>query len=112
VSWFFGNAIDRPTGASPNRSRLAQLGTSITAPAARLHLPRAERAGDRQHARRVSDLRVLSAPSVLVRNNVEADFNSGQQIPVASTILNNNGNTNTDNTYSQVQFRQTGVSLR
>ena len=55
---------------------------------------------------------ILSAPSVLVRNNVEADFNSGQQIPVASTILNNNGNTNTDNTYSQVQFRQTGVSLR
>ena len=60
----------------------------------------------------VSDVRILSAPSVLVRNNVEADFNSGQQIPVASTILNNNGNTNQDNTYSQVQFRQTGVSLK
>ena len=60
----------------------------------------------------MSDLRVLSAPSVLVRNNVEADFSSGQQIPVASTILNNNGNSNNENTYSQVQFRQTGVSLK
>src|SRR4030095_1871850 len=60
----------------------------------------------------VSHLRVLSAPSVLVRNNVEADFNSGQQIPVASTVLNDSGNADTQNTYSQVQFRQTGVSLR
>ena len=60
----------------------------------------------------VSNTRILSAPSVLVRNNVEADFNSGTQIPVASTIINNNGNTNNDDTYSQVQFRQTGVSLK
>ena len=40
----------------------------------------------------VSDLRILSAPSVLVRNNVEADFNSGQQIPVASTDPQHGGN--------------------
>ena len=60
----------------------------------------------------VSDVQILQSPSVLVRNNVEADFSSGQQIPVASTILNNNGGTNQDNTYSQVQFRQTGVSLK
>ena len=60
----------------------------------------------------VSDLRVLSAPSVLVRNNVEADFQSGTQIPVVSTIINNGDNTNTDNAYSQVQFRQTGISLK
>ena len=54
----------------------------------------------------VSDVHVLSAPSVTVRNNVEADFNSGQQIPVASTILNNNGNTNTDNTkYFKFKFK-------
>ncbi len=63
----------------------------------------------------VTDVRVLSAPSVLVRNNVEATFNSGQQIPVASTIINpvlgggdgNNSNLNA----SQVQFRNTGVVL-
>lgn len=60
----------------------------------------------------VTDLRVLSAPSVLVRNNVEADFNAGTLIPVASTIISDGGNTNTDNSVSNVQFRQTGVSLK
>jgi general secretion pathway protein D len=111
VSWFFGNAIApgtpalddwRNTGTSirpaPNGASFTFLGPSAQAIISTLDS--------------VSDLRVLSAPSVLVRNNVEADFNSGQQIPVASTILNNDGNTNTDNTYSQVQFRQTGVSLK
>lgn len=58
-----------------------------------------------------SDLRVLSAPSVVVRNNVQARLNTGTQIPVASTIINPDlGGTN--NTLSQVQFRQTGVTLQ
>jgi len=43
---------------------------------------------------------------------VEASFDSGEQIPVVSTILNSGGNNNADNTYSQVQFRQTGISLK
>ncbi|MBS0194279.1 MAG: type II secretion system secretin GspD [Proteobacteria bacterium] len=75
----------------------------------------------------VTNLRVLSAPSLVVRNNVEADFDSGTQIPVASTIFSpglgsagtvtpptpGGGSTGTvDDTYSQVQFRQTGVSLK
>jgi general secretion pathway protein D len=47
-----------------------------------------------------------------VRNNVEANLTSGQQIPVVSTIINNSGNTNPDNSYSQVQFRQTGITLK
>ena len=76
----------------------------------------------------VSHLRVLSAPSLVVRNNVEADFNSGTQIPIASTILspgfgnagigNGTGSgsgsgsgTGTD-TFSQVQYVQTGISLK
>jgi general secretion pathway protein D len=60
----------------------------------------------------VSDVRVLSAPSVLVRSNAEADFNSGTQIPVNSTILDNDSEPNAQNTLTQVQFRQTGVSLK
>ena len=59
----------------------------------------------------LSDVRVLSAPSLVVRNNVEADFNSGQQIPVVSTSVNP-GTGNGDTTYSQVQFRQTGITLK
>lgn len=115
VSWFFGSEISPDTV----RTRAAGLddwtnsGTAVRpsgssnftflGPNAQAILTTLDN---------VSDLRVLSAPSVLVRNNVEADFSSGQQIPVASTVINNNGNTNQDNTYSQVQFRQTGVSLK
>jgi general secretion pathway protein D len=115
VSWFFGNDIAAATRPTTNAlSDFVNSGTSIRpapggstftflGPSAQVILSTLDS---------VSDVHVLSAPSVLVRNNVEADFSSGQQIPVASTILNNNGNTNTDNTYSQVQFRQTGVSLK
>jgi general secretion pathway protein D len=60
----------------------------------------------------VSDVRVLSAPSVLVRSNVQADFNSGTQIPVISTSIPNPGGGQDDRPISQVQFRQTGVSLK
>lgn len=115
VSWFFGNAIDAATRPITNAlNDWTNSGTSIQPAsngAAFTFLgPSAQAILRTLDA--VSELRVLSAPSVLVRSNVEADFNSGQQIPVASTIINNGDNTNTDNTYSQVQFRQTGISLR
>ncbi|MEO8162011.1 MAG: secretin N-terminal domain-containing protein [Arenimonas sp.] len=113
VSWFFGNAIDAATQPITNAlndfrksaTAIQSTGNAFTflGPSAKVIINTLDS---------VSDVRILSAPSVLVRNNVEADFNSGQQIPVASTIINNNGNTNSDNTYSQVQFRQTGVSLK
>ena len=116
VSWFFGNAITDATALAASQSlndfrnsgssiRPAPNGSSFTflGPSAQVILNTLDS---------VSELHVLSAPSVLVRNNVEADFNSGTQIPVASTIINSGGNTNVDNTFSQVQFRQTGVSLK
>lgn len=121
VSWYFGNAI-RPTDAttssdeydlsqSTNRvNTFASSITPLTGASWTFIGPSAKAVVDLLDG--VSDLRVLSAPSLLVRNNVEANFDSGQQIPVASTILNPGGNNNTDNTYSQVQFRQTGVSLK
>jgi general secretion pathway protein D len=116
VSWFFGNQIigEANQALANTLNDVHNTGTSIRpadngvnftfiGPSAQAIVTALDN---------VSDLRVLSAPSVLVRNNVEADFNSGQQIPVASTILNDSGNADTQNTYSQVQFRQTGVSLR
>ncbi len=118
VSWFFGNAIDAVTrGTTDSITNWRNSGTSIVPASATgggaaftFLGPSAQAIVRTLDA--VSDVRILSAPSVLVRNNVTADFSSGQQIPVASTILNNNGNSNNDNTYSQVQFRQTGVSLK
>ncbi len=118
VSWFFGNAITnaselldsqtsndwRTTGSNiDGTDGGAGVNWTFIGPSAKAVINTLDN---------VSDLRVLSAPSLLVRNNVEANFNSGTQIPVASTILNPGGNNNTDNTYSQVQFRQTGVSLK
>jgi general secretion pathway protein D len=113
VSWFFGNAVPTDNQGVTNTTNDWHNSSSVISAAATAFTflgPSAQAIVSTLE--KYTDLSVLSAPSVLVRNNVEADFNSGQQIPVASTILNNNGNTNTDNTYSQVQFRQTGVSLR
>lgn len=120
VSWFFGNAItgdnlalsqafnnvhNTATSITPTDNVFTFIGPSAQAVVSALD--------------KVSHLRVLSAPSVLVRNNVEANFSSGTQIPVQSTIINpvlgggtTGGNTNTNSSFSQVQFRQTGVSLK
>ncbi len=62
----------------------------------------------------VSDVRVLSTPSVVVRNNAEAKLDVGTKIPVNSTsfnpIIGDNPGTGTG-TYTQVQYLDTGVIL-
>ncbi len=115
VSWYFGNAVPAVNQGATNSLtnwqnsatsiRPAPDGASFTflGPSAQAVISTLDS---------VSDLRVLAAPSVLVRNNVTADFTAGTQIPVASTILSDTGDSNTNNTYSQVQFRQTGVTLK
>lgn len=58
----------------------------------------------------VTDVQVLQSPSVFVRNNVEATFNVGSRIPVSSVTVNPGlGNSNT---YSQVQYLDTGIILK
>jgi general secretion pathway protein D len=113
VSWYFGNqvpAASLPQSQTTNNWR--NTGTAITPTGNNFTFVGPSAQAVLSTLDSISDLRVLSAPSVLVRNNAEANFSSGTQIPVASTILNQNGNSNIDNTYSQVQFRQTGVSLK
>jgi general secretion pathway protein D len=65
--------------------------------------------------------KVLSAPSLMVINNQEAEINVGTQIPVVQTYLtgysvpttNNNGITSaTSSGYGSVQYLDTGVRLR
>jgi general secretion pathway protein D len=58
----------------------------------------------------VTDLQVLQTPSVLVRNNAEATFNVGSRIPISSVTVN--PGVSTDNTYSQVQYLDTGNILK
>jgi general secretion pathway protein D len=63
----------------------------------------------------VAETRILSAPSLTVLNNQEANINIGDQIPIVTTYFsggfNSTGqNTNPYNT-SNVQYRDTGVIL-
>ena len=57
----------------------------------------------------VSDVRLLQTPSIFVRNNAEATLNVGSRIPISSVTVN--PGSGTDNTYSQVQYLDTGVIL-
>ena len=58
----------------------------------------------------VTDVRMLSTPSVFVRNNSEASFNVGRNIPISSVSFN--PTTGTEGTFSQVQYLQTGNILK
>lgn len=116
VSWFFGNAI----AAGANRD-LAQTLDRWRNPASSLDSAGAGAftfVGPSAQAivstlDNLSDVRVMAAPSLLVRNNIEADFSAGQQIPVASTIIDRGNDPGTGlGNYSQVQFRQTGIKLK
>lgn len=113
VSWFFNNAITPQAqfDASQSQNDWGTFASSILpsgnsdwtliGPSAKAVISTLDK---------MTNVRILSAPSVLVRNNVEASFDSGEQIPVVSTIVNpDNGN---NNSLSQVQFRQTGISLK
>lgn len=58
----------------------------------------------------VTDLQLLQTPSVMVRNNAEATLNVGSKIPISSVTFN--PTTGSDNTYSQVQYLDTGTILK
>jgi general secretion pathway protein D len=59
----------------------------------------------------ITDLQLLQTPSVVVKNNAEANFNVGSRIPIASVTFNPNSGSD-GNTFSQVQYLETGVILK
>jgi general secretion pathway protein D len=59
---------------------------------------------------KVTDVHILQTPSVFVRNNAEASLNVGTRIPIESVSVNTG--TGNNNTYSQVQYLDTGVILK
>ncbi len=93
--------VHRPDDGLPGRGRLADKGDDATT--------RCGLASDRA-LDKVTDVRILSTPSVFVRNNSEADLNVGENIPIQSTTFNTD--TNTSGTISQVQYLQTGKILK
>ncbi len=58
---------------------------------------------------KVTNVRILQSPSVFVRNNALAQLKVGQQIPINTYSVNTG--LGTDNTYSSVQYMDTGVIL-
>ena len=59
---------------------------------------------------KVTDLRLLQTPSLFVRNNAEATLNVGERVPINTTTVNTG--IGDGNTYSQVQYIDTGVILK
>ena len=113
VSWFFGNAI-KPTGVgvdmseynlSQSTNRVSTFASSITPTGASWTFIGPNAKAVVNLLDKMSDVNMLASPSLLVRNNVEATFDSGEQIPVVSTVINPGSGNGADNTIGQVQFR-------
>jgi len=55
----------------------------------------------------ISDVRTISAPSLMVRNNASASINVGTEVPIQSTSFTGT----TDRVFGSTQFLSTGVTL-
>ena len=118
VQWFLEGLIGGNTNSQPGNQQQWSFGGyegNLPSPTAASFFYRftsneldvALRALDKE-----DEIRVLSAPSLTVLNNQEANINIGQQIPIVTTYFNpiNTGSTGSFNT-SSVQFRDTGIIL-
>ena len=118
VNWFFENAVTQNgLPDAHGRSIWGDIAGSITQPSlgnlggiSWTFLGR-NAAAVISALDQVTDVRLLSTPSVLVRNNKEAILNVGSRIPIASVTVNPNGGQQ-PTTYSQVQYLDTGTILK
>ncbi len=117
VNWFFENAVNAPTtsGGAGLPSALGRdiwgdvRGNAGAGGLAWTFLGR-NAAAVISALDEVTDVKMLSTPSVFVRNNSEATFNVGRNIPIASVSFN--PTTGSEGTFSQVQYLQTGNILK
>lgn len=120
VNWFFERAITDnglPAFASPadggpnNWSTLAaSIGGSTSLGGAAWTLVKNDAAAVISALDSVTDVKMLSTPSVFVRNNAEATFNVGTRIPIETTSINSGFGNN--GTVSNVQYIDTGTILK
>jgi general secretion pathway protein D len=123
VNWFFDNAVPSDlVGARPNSSSFGMFSGSVAqgrnAQGALSGAARTAMTFTRRNAAAIvdvldthSDLRVLSTPSIFVRNNAEAQLNVGQNLAVESTSFNPGTGTG-GGTINNVQYLQTGTKLK
>jgi general secretion pathway protein D len=120
VNWYFENAIPALAGSTAaqlhtraiNRTIWGDLSGSVTNNGLGWTFLGRNAAAVISALDQVTDVRLLQTPSVVVRNNAEAELNVGTRIPIQSVTFNPNGNTGNDGTFSQVQYMDTGVILK
>ena len=116
VSWFFENSVVDDAGlpSAQGRTIWGDIAGAITGDGVGWTFLGKNAAAVITALDDVSDVRLLSTPSVVVRNNAEAKLDVGTKIPVNSTSFNpiNGENPGTGNgTFTQVQYLDTGVIL-
>lgn len=118
VSWFLanneldGSVPGLPDGFASTREDNAVrfgAGTDVFGTITRRSVGRNFVAATISALESVSDVRTISSPSLMVRNNSDASINVGQQIPVQSTSFI--GGSGDGNRFGSVQYLNTGVIL-
>jgi general secretion pathway protein D len=119
VSWFFDNAVADEAGLPfpTGRNSWGSYSSSVTPVENFGNVLTWTFLGNNaaaivQALDNVSDVRVMSSPSVLAQNNKEATLNAGSRIPIASVSFNPTNTGNSEGTYSQVQYLETGIILK
>jgi general secretion pathway protein D len=105
VNWYFNNAL---TGALP--AAVTGIRSADGASGGQYTIFSGSAVAVLNALDKVTDIRILSTPSVFVRNNSEADLNVGTNIPIQSVSFD--PTTGTTGTISQVQYLQTGKILK
>lgn len=118
VSWFLSNngaensVPGRPGGFAPTRDQNALVfgaGTDVLGTLTRRAVDRSFVAATIRALEEVSNVRTISSPSLMVRNNSAANINVGVQVPVQTTRFIPGGTG--EGTIGTVQFLTTGVTL-
>lgn len=120
VSWFLANqgpeqgGPSLPEGFAPSRDQNALIfgaGTNVLGTVTRRAVDRTFVAATIDALETVSNVRTISSPSLMVRNNSSANINVGSQLPVQSTSFIGGTVGSTGSTIGNVQFISTGVTL-
>lgn len=120
VSWFLANSgpeaggPELPSGFAPSRDQNTLIfgaGTSTLGTLTRRAVDRTFVAATIDALETVSNVRTISSPSLMVRNNSNAMINVGSQLPVQSTRFVGGTVGETASTIGNVQFISTGVTL-
>ncbi|MGH8063340.1 MAG: type II secretion system secretin GspD, partial [Pseudoxanthomonas sp.] len=119
VQWFFEkgatdnglpDVTSRGTGIPSKWSTLGASIGGVSGPGLAWTLLKNDAAAVINALDEVTNVRLLQTPSVFVRNNGEATLNVGDRIPVSSVSVNPISGDGT--TFSQVQYLETGITLR